>query len=392
MHNQVIAGFCTNDFWLGSLGFSLIPFNFTNLNYPQPSLLTTLYNQSLIPNLTWAYTAGAHYQDPPVLGSLTLGGYDTTRFTPNNVTFAFGAGVSRNLFVRLRSITYNTLGSSPLLARDTIFLIDSMITQLWLPVDVCQAFERAFNLTWNATAELYLLDEDTHNVLLAQNPTFIFHLGNGSDGSSSVVDIVIPYAVFDLNVTQPLVNSDMRYFPVKRAENSSQYTLGRVFLQEAYVIADYARQNFFVSQALFPQTNVAQNLVPILPPGYKQDHHGARKLSSDAIPGVTVASVVVIAVIAVCLWHRAKRQQTERMALVNQLICYGDRKAGAAAQHIEELDGEAPTRELDGRHAVGLELEASGSSGGRHELAGPIKVHEMEGNDVPAAELEATTH
>lgn len=105
----VIAGMWTDDFFLGSLGLSPVPFNFTNLDDPQPSMLSTLFNQSLIPSRSWAYTAGAYYKSPVVFGSLTLGGFDTTRFEPNNLTFAFGADFSRDLLLSLQSISYSTL-------------------------------------------------------------------------------------------------------------------------------------------------------------------------------------------------------------------------------------------------------------------------------------------
>lgn len=170
----MIAGFDTNYFWLGTLGLSPYPFNFTDLDDPQPSLPRTLQNQSLIPSLSWAYTAGAQYKIPPVLGSLTLEGYDTIRFMPNNVTFPFGADFSRDLLVKLRSITYDTFGSPPLLTSEIDIFLDSAVTQMWLPVNVCQQFEKAFNLTWNATAKLYLHDEDTHSALLSRDPTFTF--------------------------------------------------------------------------------------------------------------------------------------------------------------------------------------------------------------------------
>ena len=145
--------------------------------------------------------------------------------------------------VQLQTITYDTIGSSPLLADSIYVFIDSMVTQLWLPVEVCQSFEKAFNLTWNSTAQLYLIDEGVHTALLAQSPTFTFTLAS-TNSSSQSVDIVLPYAAFDLNVTQPIVaDGPSRYFPLQQAQNSSQYTLGRVFLQEAYVIADYERHN-----------------------------------------------------------------------------------------------------------------------------------------------------
>lgn len=70
--NQLIAGFATDSFWLGSLGLSPIPFNFTNLDDPVASILSTLRNQSYIPGTSWAYTAGASYRSPPVYGSLSL--------------------------------------------------------------------------------------------------------------------------------------------------------------------------------------------------------------------------------------------------------------------------------------------------------------------------------
>jgi hypothetical protein len=61
-----------------------------------------------------------------------------------------------------------------------------------------------------------------------------FQLGVTPKGGPSV-DIVLPYAAFDLEASYPLVRHPTRYFPLKRAANDSQYTLGRAFLQEAYV-------------------------------------------------------------------------------------------------------------------------------------------------------------
>jgi len=43
----------------------------------------------------------------------------------------------------------------------------------------------------------------------------------------------LPYAAFDLVADYPLVIDSSRYFPLMRAANESQYTLGRTFLQEA---------------------------------------------------------------------------------------------------------------------------------------------------------------
>ena len=41
----------------------------------------------------------------------------------------------------------------------------------------------------------------------------------------------------------------MNYSPLRRASNAQQYSLGRAFLQEAYLLVDYEQSNFSVSQA-----------------------------------------------------------------------------------------------------------------------------------------------
>lgn len=387
LHDQVVAGYGTNDFWLGSLGLSPIPFNLTNLDDPQPSMLSTLYNQSLIPSLSWSYTAGAHYQDPPALGSLTLGGFDSTRFIPNNVTTAFGADFSRDLLIELQAITYDTIGSSPLLTRSVDVFIDSMVTHMYLPLDVCHAFERAFNLTWNNTIELYTLDEATHDALVAQSPTFRFTLGNGS----SDVEIVFPYAAFDLNISRPLTNEETRYFPLKQALNSSQYTLGRVFLQEAYMIADYDRQTFSISQALFPDAGVEQDLVPILTPGYKSGDQEGPKLNSGSIAGIAVAAVAtIVLIVAAILWRRSRVKRRRAAKQVPQLQPQLE-KMKKNRPGIQELDdGETMVRELDGWDSSRPELEVKNGTLGRYELTAPPGTHELRGHDIVISELEAS--
>ena len=117
LQHQVIAGIGTNDFFIGSLGLSPTAFNFTNLNDPVPSLLGSLRRSKLVPSTSWAYTAGMPYREPPIYGSLTLGGYDSLRrSSQSSISIPFGPDTSRDLLVGLQSITYDTLGSSPLLS------------------------------------------------------------------------------------------------------------------------------------------------------------------------------------------------------------------------------------------------------------------------------------
>ena len=170
-----------------------------------------------------------------VFGSLTFGGYDASRFVPNNVSFSLAPDDSRDIVVGLQSITAkNANGSTTsLLPSPILTFIDSTVPYIYLPLEACQLFENAFGLVWNATLELYLVNDTLHESLLAKNPTFTFQIGDTTTGGPTV-DIVLPYASFDLIGEYPFVNDTTRYFPIQPG-NETQYTLGRTFLQEAYV-------------------------------------------------------------------------------------------------------------------------------------------------------------
>jgi len=357
-------------------------------------MMGTLRNQSIIPSSSWAYTAGAFYKSPPSLASLTLGGYDTTQFATGNssLSFSFGNDLSRDLLVSLTSITYNTLGSSPLLAQQIDIFIDSLVTELWLPVSVCKSFESAFNLVWNDTAQLYLVNNTTHTALLAQNPTFTSSLGqSGSDDQTTgTVSISLPYAAFDLNMTEPMFDTPTRYFPLKQAQNFTQYTLGRTLLQEAYVIADYDRKNFSVHQAAFPATSVPQNIVSIVAPieeGTKVQPEGKRHWAR-----IVIASVVGFCLLVLLIFLLVKRRQKRHKAAVAKLERLSethDTPHDHASTMLIQADDDAAVHELDERQAFKSELEAHGKHTMTHELDQKSPVHEMGGPTVHAFELEA---
>ena len=156
---------------------------------------------------------------------------------PNNVSFSLNPDVTRDLVVGLQSMTVDFANGSAisLLPEPIWTFIDSTIPDIYLPLEACQVFERCFGLVWNTTYEKYFVDENLHQSLLAANRNITFRLANTKTGGATV-DISLPYSSFDLVLDYPLVPSNMsgaRYFPIQRASNESQYTLGRTFLQEA---------------------------------------------------------------------------------------------------------------------------------------------------------------
>ena len=111
--------------------------------------------------------------------------------------------------------------------------MDSTIPYLYLPVDVCLQFEEAFGIVYDNATGLYLVNDTLHSQLMAQAANVTFTLTNAT--AEMMVDIVLPYQAFDLVADYPLVQNKTRFFPLKRAENDTQITLGRTFLQEALV-------------------------------------------------------------------------------------------------------------------------------------------------------------
>jgi hypothetical protein len=291
---------------MGAFPLNPWPVNFTDLNQRYNSLLTNLKNQSSIPSLTWGYTAGMYNHDPKVFGSLTLGGYDASRFTQNNLNFSMGADISRDLLVAVQAIT---TGSTSLLTTPIFALIDSLVPHIWLPLSACQAFERAFGLTWNETAQLYLVNDTLHTALTNSNPTVRFTIGLDATGGDTVA-IDMPYGSFDLVASPPLVASGTsRFFPLRRADNDTQYTLGRAFLQNAYVIANYEYFNFSVKAAQYPSTSVSQRIVSLPAKAGAAVQTKSSGLSTGAIVGIAIGAAAVILILAAIMFFVFRKRK-----------------------------------------------------------------------------------
>ena len=293
--------------------------------------MTSLKKQNLIPSTTFGYTAGAPYRAKKVLGSLTLGGYDQSRFTPNGHSFTFAPDNDRDLVVGIQGIAFETQNgsSSNLLPSGILAYVDSTIPYIYLPLEACKAFEKAFDLKYNATMELYPVSDAQHAELMTQNSSVTFTLGNDVTGGNTV-NITLPYESFDLTAKFPVVDDSTRYFPLKRAANESQHTLGRTFLQEAYLLVDYERNNFSISQCSF-QDGESQKLIGIPPVPSSNPSNSTNATtpgntetstnhSAIVIGGAVGASVLVVAIVISIVGfllfkrRRAKRREEKAKA------------------------------------------------------------------------------
>ena len=237
LKNQSIVAYASDEPYFGLLGLVPASTNFSATDQGHPNLLASMKQEHLIPSLSFGYTAGNQYRLKQVDGSLTLGGYDSSLFTPNSLTIEFtGDDLAKALQVNIQRITSkdqqgktNALLPTPIVAQ-----VDSTEAMVWLPTAACKAFESAFGLTFDPKTELYLVDDDLHTSLEQLNASVTFTLANQLSGGQTT-DIILPYNSFDLHVEPPYpgINQSQRYFPLRRSDNDSQNTLGRTFLQES---------------------------------------------------------------------------------------------------------------------------------------------------------------
>jgi hypothetical protein len=369
MEDQVVAGVAELNYYMGHIPLGIPDSSFSSLSQSIDSFIHQLRNQTKIPSLSFAYTAGAKYRLKSVFGSLILGGYDSTRFTPNENPFSFGFNTdpSRLLTVGVESITaLNTLKGTYSLSSTAHFsLIDSTVPHLWLPKDICDSFEEAFGLTYDPATDFYLINDTMRDQLIARDPSITIKLVNSlEDTSKNYTNIVLPYSAFDLQASYPYYQNATNYFPIRRAANDTQYVLGRTLLQEAYLIVDYERANFTIAQAAFPDPLPAAKVVTIKPPG--EDGRGGKSaLGTGAIAGIAAGGgfLLILVLVGAFFLYRKRRTKKRKYELANTQI-----SESGSASHINSA---LPQKHHDPQELSGTPLTELASP--RHEGGGDHK-------------------
>lgn len=401
---QVIAGVPDPNYFLGHIPLGNADSSFGG-GTAIDALLPNMRNKTLIPSISFAYTAGAKYRLKSVFGQLIIGGYDSTRFKPNKdeFSFTFSTDASRLLTVGVGSITAtNTLKGTYSLSSGSHFsLIDSTVSQLWLPRDICDGFEEAFGLTYDETQNLYLINETMRDQVKARNPTITIKLVNSLENTATnYTNIVLPYSAFDLQIGWPYYSNTTNYFPIRRAANDTQYTLGRVLLQEAYLMVDYERANFTVYPAVWPDPLPAANIITIEPPNHSSSSSSSSSgLSTAAIAGIAVGGGVLLLAVLIgffFFWRRRRRTRAQKYELANTQVAESGSANSSAPHKVnhdpQELSGTPLTELASPRadkpflspHDVPQELSAMQHPPRRWEEVTAHHYYEMDAESVPS--------
>jgi hypothetical protein len=382
-NSSLVGGVADMAYYMGHVPLGVSKSKFGSQSQSLDPLIYQLRNTSQIPTMSFAYTAGAKYRLKSVLGQLILGGYDPTRFEPNtnDFSFSFSADPTRLLTVGVDSIiATNTLQGTQSLSSSAHFsLIDSTTSMLWLPRDICDAFETSFGLKYDPKTDLYLINDTMRDQLRARNPSVAIKVIDSLEGAATnFTNIELPYSAFDLQASYPYYENATNYFPIRRAANESQYTLGRTLLQEAYIIVDYERANFTLAQAAFPNPLPPAAIVAILPQDAPTSFRKSA-LTAGAKAGIAIGCIAFVSLLAsLAFWFY---RRCRRRPVFESMGAHG---------HSSELGG-IPVSELsivsphDQKIMCGAQ-ELAGTP--RSELAGPpSKKPFVSVNEVPQ-ELE----
>jgi hypothetical protein len=386
--------------WLGRLGLSQDNLTINNTDRPVPFLHALKYHGH-IPSLAFGYQAGAAYREsnhypksPSYLqaksyigydktsGSLILGGYDRSRRSNDSIPIP----IKHDLIVGVQSITATLRGGSITVMNTGILAtLDTAVPELWLPHNFCDQIASVLNLTYHEDSGRYTLTDEAHKALQSLDGSLRFRLGTDIH-SNPAINIEIPYKAFDLQASWPIFNTTTRYFPLRKTANKTQYALGRVFLQEAYLVVDWERDTFELSQALFSDPMPDANIITIQPNSNQTStsitQQSSSKLSTGGIASIAIAAVLLVTSIALCLWflQRKRRQDKARKYPGTFQVLQGHGRNGPselAFQHKAELDGlqqahsemYAPPKPHELAHVHGENV--------RVEISAPPMVYEM---------------
>jgi hypothetical protein len=393
LRSQVVATTVNLQWWIGMAGLGPKAVNFTSFQEPYDSYLSRLVNLEMISGLSWAYTAGAAYRGRAP-ASLTLGGYDTSRFVAPGISLNMYADDSRPFTVAVISMpAQNTLaGNLDLSTTGRYFLLDSAVPHVWVPQEDIPRWVAAFGLIYDNTTNLFLVNDTTHARLRALNPTITFTLSHyavlptGLSNQPGTLDITLPYAAFDLQASYPYYVNATNYFPIRIAANSTQYIIGRTFLQEAYIIADYDRGNFTVAQARPPSDSVPSEIVTITPPadvvtlGSSGGRGSSSPLSAAATGGLLGGLAVLVLLLAALAALFIRRRRKQRRAQNSS----GDQ---SGVYHRAELGCDGPTlceAPNDKTRFSGHDTESmSEADGGTYKsVERKVVIHELPGTPV----------
>ncbi|EPE36916.1 Acid protease [Glarea lozoyensis ATCC 20868] len=254
---------------VGTLGLGYLGTVNQSFTFPDEPLI----NGSLIPgylqaaNLAPSNSFGLQIGSvkSKIKGSLYFGGYDQSRIcgTVSTQQGAF-AGIEPDDdgtkgLIDLLDIAINVVdGSSPfntsaisnLLATGNSSIGSALSVPMLpeapylnLPKSSCDAIAAWLPVTYNTDLGLYTWNtDDPRYTQIVSSPSVLGFIFRKDQSNSQNITINVPFTLLNLTLEAPLVTSTVPYFPCN-AQSNGKYSLGRAFLQAAFVGANWNANN-----------------------------------------------------------------------------------------------------------------------------------------------------
>ncbi|KAH0149381.1 hypothetical protein KCU67_g11083, partial [Aureobasidium melanogenum] len=223
---------------------------YTSLNESDVSLNTTLplaYAQDAIPSTFYGLHIGSASTSGSVPGSLVLGGYDrsrclTTPIISNTDTFELvdiGLGVASgdSPFPKDKQLPVRNLLQDRKVSSVKAYP-NPGVPYLYLPQETCAAVTEHLPVEFNETLGLYVWNTSAPSYQdIMTSPSYLsFDFSSGT----STDTIYLPFALLNLTLEWPLVDSPTQYFPCSPYQSpDGKFHLGRAFLQGAFMAQNW---------------------------------------------------------------------------------------------------------------------------------------------------------
>ena len=320
-----------------------------------------LFEEKITPSSSFGLHVGSAAFNLPL--SLWFGGYDASRVSGSIASHSYANNPSNLFNLDLFDIGIGVdHGGSPFLSYSSkeglLTAGNSSITNsipvdmnpsapyLNLPNSTCNALASELPVTYNAKYGLYFWNvDDPLYAKIVTSPTYLSFTFDNS------FIIKVPFALLNLTLDAPLISTPTQYFPCQPPQDpaSQTYTLGRAFLQAAFIGANWQSNNgqWFLAQAPGPGVGtVPQQLaitttsldattdnwantwqsvwtpLPVTassPDGVTTSTPGGGGLSGGADAGIAigaVAGVATLLAIGFLLYRRRRRQTPSLSALL----------------------------------------------------------------------------
>lgn len=248
-----------------------------------------MFNASLLPNSMYSQdivgtnSFGLHIGSAAmgIPGSLYIGGYDQTRIVGNVTSQVYGGNFFQidlldiGIGVAEGTSPFSFTSKSGLLASGNSSIgssmpinIDASVPYMYLPESTCKAISTNLPVVYNENLGLYLWNTQAASYeSITSSPSFIQFTFRLNNSNSLNVTINVPFRLLNLTLDTPLVDTPTPYFPCRPSQSSTN-TLGRAFLQAAFLGANWNKAspgNFWIAQAPGPTTPSTPSVKNTLP-------------------------------------------------------------------------------------------------------------------------------